>query len=120
MNDVKETTQTIQPKHPVDYRELLLQKKVEFSEKAMEEVLVFLKKDNQIIGHFEEILGAVKEDIKKYPDKFYSGSSQRVSVNATNDINGSGFLSDLGDVIKDVIIKDKELVIKIIEKVFGL
>ncbi|MGS0527663.1 hypothetical protein ACU8V7_23240 [Zobellia nedashkovskayae] len=104
-----------------DLRNHLLKTQVEFSEKALQECLTFLALDNKIISHFEEIMSAVKDDIKKNPDRFYAHSSQQVkNVDDFNDISGSGFLDGLGDLIKEVIIKDKDLIRDIIGKVFGL
>lgn len=104
-----------------DLREQLLKSKVEFSQKALSECLTFLALDNKIISHFEEIISAVKEDIKKNPERFYANQDiESKNIEGLNDISGSGFLDGLGDLIKEIIIKDKDLIIRIIERVFRL
>ena len=61
----------------------------------------------------------MKEDVKRNPDKFYSNSDSSINIEDFNDVSGSGFLSGLGDLIKDIIVKDKDLVIRIIEKILS-
>jgi len=118
----KEQEKNSETSSTIELRERLLKSKIEFSEKAMQECLTFLALDNKIISHFEEILDAVKEDIKKNPDKFYANSNIN-SKHLEMDLN-KGFNpfdpAGIVDLIKDVIVKDKELVASIIREIFGL
>ena len=104
----------------INLRDELMKSKVEFSQIALNECLTFLSIDNKIVSHFEEIIYAVKEDIKKNPNKFYANPDVSNDIEGIDHINKIGFLSGLGGLIKDVIIKDKDLIIRIIEKVFKL
>ena len=103
----------------IDLMDQLQKAKIEFSKKALDECLHFLIIDNKIISHFEEIINAVKEDIKKNPKRFYY-TQQSKKFDEFNYMTGSGFLDGLGDLIKEIILEDKKLIVDIITKVFNL
>ncbi len=102
------------------HRETLMAAKVAFAQQALKEVQFFMEKDNQMISHFEEIIRKIKDDMKTDPDRFYRLSGLHSKDVSDINMSGGDIFTDLFGLIKDVVVKDKDLVVRIIEKIFDL
>jgi hypothetical protein len=105
----------------VDLRDQLLKSKIEFSQNALKGCIEFLNHDNNIIGSFAEIINTIKDDIKKNPERFYSYKSHSIkNIEDFNDVTGKSFIDDLGEIIKEILLKDKDFILGLIKTIFSL
>jgi hypothetical protein len=96
--------------------------KIAFGHEALREALNFLRMDNEMVAHCNTIMAAVAREIEANPGKFLhsvSAADSGIGKLSSDDIIG-GQDKDLLIKIFDFMTGDKDFVIKLITKLFGL
>ena len=110
-------TKNLQPKINWD------EEKKEFGKKAFAQALYFMEKDNEMISHFAIITGALANYLKENPDELIKLAKATEGVKgATGDeivLEGSGFGSDLLDLIKEILLGDKQFILEMIKELIN-
>lgn len=88
---------------------------VDFTKTALKEVMVFLRNDNRVVETYADIMEILKEDLKRNPKNFYAmtGASGNGEDGA---VRGSNWFTDLIGAHVEVILADKELAWKLVDK----
>lgn len=93
----------------------LHESQIDFTKEALNEVMVFLKNDNRVVETYADIMEILKEDLKRNPSNFYAMTSAGNKDDAGG-IVGSNWFTDLIGAHVEVILADKELAWKMIDK----
>jgi len=99
------------------------EEKKEFGRKAFAQALYFMEKDNEMISHFAIITGTLASYLKENPDELIklAKATENVKGGTSDDIvlEGSGFGSDLLDLIKEILLGDKQFILEMIKELIN-
>ncbi|MCX6316490.1 MAG: hypothetical protein NTW29_04320 [Bacteroidetes bacterium] len=95
------------------------EEKKDFAKKAFAEALDFMKKDNEMIGHFTIITASLSNYIKENPEEISRLIKPSVSGESVSDdpavVAGGDFGSEVIGLIRDVLLGDKEFILNMVK-----
>lgn len=92
-----------------------------FARRALGEASRFMEIDNQIIGHFASIMASVARYADSHPERlFATPKGSDLGTAMPGDFAGGDWASDLVSMIREVVIKDKDFIMKLIAQLFAL
>lgn len=101
-------------------------RKTEFARQVLAQALEFMRKDNEVIGHFARVTSSLSSFVDENPQRFWSDQiGADLEAKALINQNGGvalpqGVFGDLFDLIKQVILEDKKFFLELIKDIFKI
>lgn len=107
-----------------EQREQWEAEKIDFARQVLAQALEFMRKDNEVIGHFAQVTNSLSSFVDENPQRFWSDQiGADIEAKAAINQNGGvvlpqGVFGDLFDLIKQVILEDKKFFLELIKDIF--
>jgi len=94
--------------------------KIDFGRHALAHARRFMELDNAIVQSLSTVAAAAAKYAEAHPERVFTPVKETTQGVNPGDIAGGDFGSDLLDLIKEIVVKDKQFFLDLIKSLLGL